>query len=149
MSEVTVDSLRTSPVWALLTVKQQGFCIAFVETGDAVEAVKRCYDYGNDKSAEKIASRLLRNWKIRKLMGATIEGGLITRKELLSLMSDRLRDPKTDSPTFLKMSQNYITLMEWVAKPKPTESTPEPETEDDFDRVLAAEQKRKNGKESR
>ncbi|TGR84532.1 hypothetical protein EN866_33245 [Mesorhizobium sp. M2D.F.Ca.ET.223.01.1.1] len=50
-----------------LTQKQEAFCLAYVETGNASEAYRRSYDVGEDTKPETIwpnASRLLADSKV-------------------------------------------------------------------------------------
>ena len=50
-----------------LTVKQEAFCLAFIETGNASEAYRRSYDVGPDTKPETIwpaASRLMADSKV-------------------------------------------------------------------------------------
>ncbi|AWC25607.1 Terminase small subunit [Aminobacter sp. MSH1] len=50
-----------------LTVKQEGFALAYVETGNASEAYRRSHDVGADTKPETVwseASRLLANPKV-------------------------------------------------------------------------------------
>jgi len=49
-----------------LTVKQENFCLAYMETGNASEAYRRAYDAGNMSSnaTHVAASRLMENPKV-------------------------------------------------------------------------------------
>ncbi|WP_426032705.1 terminase small subunit [Cypionkella sp. TWP1-2-1b2] len=56
-----------------LTAKQESFCLAFVETGNASEAYRRCYDVGEKTKPEAIwtkSSQLLANGKVRARVDA-------------------------------------------------------------------------------
>ena len=50
-----------------LTPKQSAFCLAYIETGNASEAYRRCYSAENMKpaSVNTAATELLRNGKIK------------------------------------------------------------------------------------
>lgn len=48
-----------------LTPKQEAFCLAYIETGNASEAYRRAgYSAGNAKTTNEAASRLLKNSKV-------------------------------------------------------------------------------------
>lgn len=74
-----------------LTVKQEKFCLAYVETGNASEAYRRSYDTEESKykSVNEKASRLLSQPHIRarvdKLMADLVE---IHRKTMKDLLDD-------------------------------------------------------------
>ncbi len=68
-----------------LTIKQEAFCLAYLETGNASAAYRRAYNAGRMKTAavHVSASRLLGNAKvalrIRELRAVTVERGIMSR----------------------------------------------------------------------
>jgi hypothetical protein len=79
------------------------------------------------------------------MTGGVVSGVLVSRTEALQLMSDRLRDTNTDNATFVKLLDMYRDMTGIASK---GEKKAEKETpKDDFDKVLALEARKKDGKE--
>ena len=55
----------------ILTLKQEGFCLSYVETGNASEAYRRNYNAANMKPETVVvkASELLKNGKVAVMVG--------------------------------------------------------------------------------
>jgi hypothetical protein len=140
--------LSKNSVWAQLTKRQQDWCQSYIETHDPIESVKRTHNVKTQKSAEATAGRLLRNWKILRVLGMKglpVEGTPLTKTEALVLMSDRLRDTKTDDMTFVRLMTEFVSLVGWGKTEAKEKDKPEPV--DSFDEVLAIEQRNKHGKD--
>lgn len=59
-----------------LTPKQEAFCLAYIETGNASEAYRRSYDVGADTKPETVwqeASRLMADRKVSTRVSALLE----------------------------------------------------------------------------
>ena len=80
-------------VMANLTPKQEAFCLAYLETGNASEAYRRSYDAKNmtDKSINEKASQILSQVKIRsridQLSESAVTSAVMTRTEALERLS--------------------------------------------------------------
>lgn len=80
-----------------LTPKQEAFCLAYVETGNASEAYRRSYDVSRmkDASVNRLAKANIDNLKIasriRELMAPAVEKAQITLDTHLADLK-RLRD---------------------------------------------------------
>ena len=76
-----------------LTAKQEAFCLAYLETGNASEAYRRAYKPNKmtDKSVNEKASRMLAMVKIRsrldELNAAAVSAAVMTRQEALERLS--------------------------------------------------------------
>lgn len=73
-----------------LTIKQENFCLAYVETGNASEAYRRAYPVSRKWKDETLwprASRLLADCKvdarIKELRAATVEAGVMSAADAL------------------------------------------------------------------
>lgn len=81
----------------MLTPKQEAFCIAYIETGNASEAYRRAYACGKSKpeTINRTAKELVDNPKIaarlQELRAPAVEAAQITLKQHL-LDLQRLRD---------------------------------------------------------
>lgn len=81
-----------------LTAKQEGFCLAYLETGNASEAYRRAYDAENMKpeTVNKRASELLDNGaiagRLAELRGPVVKAAQMTLEahlEALKVLRDR------------------------------------------------------------
>lgn len=86
-----------------LTIKQENFCLAYVETGNASEAYRRSYDVGEmlPASINRLAFELLENIKItsriNELRSTVMERHRITVDDLLAELEEaRLMGIKTE-----------------------------------------------------
>lgn len=77
-----------------LTIKQENFCLAYVETGNASEAYRRSYDIGdmlpasiNSKAFELLENVKITN-KIESLREAVVERHKITVDDLLAELEE-------------------------------------------------------------
>src|ERR1700723_2264612 len=89
-----IESLKTHPLYGLLSSNQQTFLLTYIETNcDRQAAVKAAY--GEQKN-ETTAMRLLRNSYIRQLVaiyfGYEMEQAPMGKTELLGLIAARLRN---------------------------------------------------------
>ena len=88
-----------------LTAKQEAFCLAFLETGNATESYRRAgYSAGMaDKTANEAASRLLKNSKVAarlaELRAPAAEKAQITLDSHLAELAD-LRDKAKEARQF-------------------------------------------------
>lgn len=77
-----------------LTIKQENFCLAYVETGNASEAYRRSYDVGEmlPSSINRLAFELLENIKITsrisELRSTVMERHKITVDDLLAELDE-------------------------------------------------------------
>lgn len=77
-----------------LTIKQENFCLAYVETGNASEAYRRSYDVGEmlPASINRLAFELLENIKItsriNELRSTVMERHKITVDDLLAELEE-------------------------------------------------------------
>lgn len=77
-----------------LTIKQENFCLAYVETGNASEAYRRAYDVGEmlPASVNRLAFELLENIKItsriNELRSTVMERHRITVDDLLKELDE-------------------------------------------------------------
>lgn len=77
-----------------LTIKQENFCLAYVETGNASEAYRRAYDIGDmlPQSINRLAKDLLDNIKITsriaELRSTVMERHKITVDDLLAELDE-------------------------------------------------------------
>lgn len=77
-----------------LTIKQENFCLAYVETGNASEAYRRSYDIGDmlPQSINRLAKDLLDNIKITsritELRSTVMERHKITVDDLLAELDE-------------------------------------------------------------
>lgn len=80
-----------------LTIKQENFCLAYIETGNASEAYRKAgYSKGmSDKTVNEAASRLLKDSKViarlEELRNPVVEAAQITLESHLSDLKE-LRD---------------------------------------------------------
>lgn len=81
----------------MLTPKQEAFCLAYIETGNASEAYRRSYDAANmsESSINRKAKELLDNGKIaariQELRAPAVKAAQVTLEEHLNDLK-RLRD---------------------------------------------------------
>lgn len=89
-----------------LTPKQENFCLAYLETGNASEAYRRSYDAENMKpeTINKRASELLDNGEIAgrlaELNQAAVTAAVMTRQEALEKLSALARTDLKDLVEF-------------------------------------------------
>lgn len=79
----------------ILTVKQQAFACAYVETGNASEAYRRAYDVSPDckpNTVEKRASELLKNGKVTGRIGELQQRAQERHEVTVDSMTHMLRD---------------------------------------------------------
>lgn len=77
-----------------LTAKQEAFCLAYIETGNASEAYRRSYDAGKMKpeTVNRSAKELLDNRKIAARLAALREPVVAAAKMTLETHLQRLAD---------------------------------------------------------
>lgn len=89
-----------------LTPKQEAFCLAYLETGNASEAYRRAYSAGKMKpeTVNKRASELLSNGEIagrlQELNQAAVSAAVMTRQEALERLSGFARTDLADLVEF-------------------------------------------------
>lgn len=89
-----------------LTPKQENFCLAYLETGNASEAYRRAYDCENSKpeTINKRASELLDNreiaGRIEELNKSAVTAAVMTRTEALERLSSFARTDLKDLVEF-------------------------------------------------
>lgn len=77
-----------------LTAKQEAFCLAYLETGNATEAYRRVYNVGKttEKSINELASRQLKNVKVASrlafLRAPIVEAAQLTVESHLKRLSE-------------------------------------------------------------
>lgn len=80
-----------------LTPKQEAFCLAYLETGNASEAYRRCYDVSKTKpeSVNRLAKTMLDNVKIAsriaELRQPAVDAALITLESHLRRLDELSR----------------------------------------------------------
>lgn len=141
----TVEDLKNHPLYCQLTAKMQKFVVEFVTNEyKLVAAVNSAYTCKSEKNAEAQGRNLLRNWKVRKLVSFmgdySLDGAVVTRKEAIALISDRLRDKATPAQWFCKLYEMFMILRGDFS----TEKLPEDEITrvDELVRVLETRQKK-------
>ncbi len=85
-----------------LTPKQERFCLAYLETGNASEAYRRCYDASRmkDASVNRLAKALLDNVKIGSRL-ADLKGQVA--KEMSAARTYELQDAMADCDRLQKV----------------------------------------------
>lgn len=89
-----------------LTPKQEAFCLAYLETGNASEAYRRAYSAANMKPATIAvkASELLANGKItvrlKELNASAVSSAVMTRQEAMERLSTFARTDLADLVEF-------------------------------------------------
>jgi hypothetical protein len=121
LSDEDKEKLKSHPMFVMLTARQANFVLAFIETGgNGIKAVKKVYNCKTDKSAEAQSRVLLRDWRVRKILGwwgnIPLDGSYVGRAEALQLISDRLRDPKTDPKSFTHLMILTWKLQGWMPR---------------------------------
>jgi hypothetical protein len=147
----TVEDLKNHPLYCQLTTKMQKFVSTFVTNGyNLLDAVKAAYNSKSDKSAEAHGRNMLRNWKVRSLVSFmgdySLEGAVLTRREAIAIVSDRLRDKETPAQWFCKL---YDILKELRGSFTTEDPLPEEEASDvnKLVRDLEARNKRQRDRE--
>jgi hypothetical protein len=119
----TLEGLKTHPLWEQLTEKQATFLEQFILTGNKVESALEAYDTTSRTSAVALAHTALKGYEVKTLLslyrGYSIRGSHVTRTELLSLISDRLRSEKLSISEFRNLSAVYADVKGWrISKQK-------------------------------
>jgi hypothetical protein len=118
---MTLDEVKSHPLFAQLTVKQQAFITAYIETKDNVSSIKAAgYTCKLDKTADMLARKNLKHPVIKQLialgLGYETDGGLMSKSELMLRMSEAIRITK-NTTEFSRLSLLYTYLRGW-AKPE-------------------------------
>lgn len=118
LSDTDVEKLREHPLWHELTDRQQRFLVNFVQSdGQKEQSVEAVYDCRDNRSARAMVSTLLRRPTIKQILlevcGYELKRTHITRGELLSLISVRLRNNKLSIREFTLLSGVYSDLKGW------------------------------------
>jgi hypothetical protein len=105
-----------------MTDKQKAFVVAYIENdGNKTEAAKVAFNPGSEKAAQTLGSRMLRKYGIRMLLaeyyGHDVQTAHVSRGELLSLISKRLRKAATDGlmREFNQLAGLYAEVKGWKA----------------------------------
>lgn len=149
-----VEQATKHAFWPRLSQKQQMFCKAYIVHNDSIAAVKDAYVV-TGKSAAAMAGVLLKEPKIRQVLnltGLASEGVPVSRKELVQLMSNRMRSEKVQTAVWVKLVQMFIDLNKWTPTKACAANKPKMEaeiTDSINDTVLKLEaSRRNNGKQS-
>lgn len=97
-----------------LTPKQEGFCLAYIETGNASEAYRRAYDAGGmaDNTRWVAASRLLANPKVKLRLEALQEDHRAAHKVTVSTLNAHI-DQLIDAAKVRANAGNAQALNAW------------------------------------
>lgn len=118
-----------------LTLKQEAFCLAYIETGNASEAYRRAYDCGNmkDTTVNRTAKEMLDNRKItarlEELKKPILERHTITVDSLIReleearVMASTLNNPQVSA--MIKATMGKAELLGFLGKDK-KDDTDEP-----------------------
>jgi phage terminase small subunit len=111
----TLEGLVQHPLYQLLTLRQQAFVRAFIESkGNREFAVKQAGL--SSKRPDVEAMKQLRTAYIRKLIatyyGYDVDQTPMSRTELAGLIAARLRMPGIKDTDFRHLSEQLISLME-------------------------------------
>jgi hypothetical protein len=143
------------PLWVQLTDKMQVFVRVFIETRNMGKAASVAYKCESIKSARHKAKGILRNWKVRailsQLCGYEVKGANLSRDEILSLISDRLRTT-TEGGSFQRLLTTYLMLTGQLKRDKAgrfeaddSTSTPELDIDDVVKQMEKQNKEQANG----
>lgn len=150
LTDAQKERMHAHALWSQLTTKQQNFVTLFVDTRDATKAALGSYKCSNNKSAEQLGRVQLRNWKIRKMVaymgGYDIEGSLVSRSEVLTLISDKLRSQGIEDDNFVKLLNIYTEMIGWQPRNRRGKATIDlPEDIDVTVRKIEQQRKKEEG----
>jgi len=139
-------------MWKLIPLHWQDFCKAYIIfDGDKLKAVEATYKSATKKAALVKARKFLHDQRVRDILNLTAleeKAKPVTKKELGQLISDRLRNDRTNSVVFLKMVQLYMEMNKWDALPTPHQvaykQREDAVSESIEDQVLALEAQQRN-----
>jgi phage terminase small subunit len=134
---------------AKLTEKQEQFCLVYLETGNATEAYRQCYDISNSKpeTINRRAKELIDNSKIQARMEELREPLLkkaeLSEEYVLQNIKDIAEKNKDDNPNaalkgFELLGKYYklFTEKREVTNPEGTKVALSPELQELLDSVL-------------
>lgn len=135
---MTIEEIQAHPLYIQLTPKQQAFVTAYISTQDGISSIRAAgYGCQLDKTADMMARKNLKHPLIKQLIASALgyesTGGMLSKKDVLLLMSEHLRTTK-DTTTFARLSLLFADIQGWVNKN---------ETPDITQAVLMLERKRK------
>lgn len=115
---VSLEDVKGHPLFVQLTPRQQAFVTHYCETQDKVAAIRAAgYQCKSDQTADMMARKNLKHAVIKQLvaigLGYEPTGGILSKKEVLLLMSDRLRE-NPNATVFSRLIWLFSQLRGWT-----------------------------------
>lgn len=119
-SEKRLQAVKDHPLFRQLVPRQQAFVLAYVATEDIKGSVFGAgYKPKTDHTADMLGRKMLKHVIIKQLisigLGYETSGGILTKNELLLMMSDHIR--KTSNATvFSRLVGIFTQLRGWTSQ---------------------------------
>lgn len=116
---MNLEAVQSHPLFPQLTPKQQLFIVSYVRHQDRYEAINDAgYDSKNKQTADMLARKMLKHPIIKQLiaigLGYEPTVGVLSKTELLLLMSDQMRQCK-NTGDFFRIASLFADLKKWTA----------------------------------
>ena len=118
---MTLEEIKVHPLFRQLTDKQQLFVEHYVHTQELAESTKAAgYNCKDEVAYERMGRKNLRNPIIKQLIAKGLNydpmGGMLTKAEVMLLLSEHLRKCTSHEAVFLRMAALFSELKGWTGK---------------------------------